>query len=456
VDDLVMTTPLPPGPRGSPLWGSLFHMRRDPLRFFLETAQAYGDVVRYRMGRRLGFFFGHPDQIRDVLVTHQHSFMKGRGLQWAKHFLGEGLLTSEGEFHRRQRRLSQPAFHPQRLQTYGAVMSEYAVRARERWQAGAELDLHREMMALTMAVVGKTLFDADVEGEADEIGASLSAIIALFPRFSLPGAGIIHFLPLPSNFRFFRARTRLDATIYRMISERRGSEGDRGDLLSMLLLARDEEGDGGGMTDRQLRDEVMTLFLAGHETTANALAWTFYLLSQHPRAETRLHAELDAVLGGRPPSAEDIRELRYTEQVFAESMRLYPPAWGVGRRALRDQPIGGTLVPKGAFVVLSPYVTQRDPRFFPDPEAFDPLRFTPEAHAARPKFSYFPFGGGARQCIGERFAWMEGVLLIAAIAQRWRLRLVPGQRVEPQALITLRPRHGVRMRVERRAPAPGA
>jgi cytochrome P450 len=444
------TAALPPGPRGAPLVGSLLQIRRDPLRFFVETARAYGDVVRYRLAHRQGFLFAHPDQIKEVLVIHQHSFMKGRGLQWAKHFLGEGLLTSEGEFHRRQRRLSQPAFHRERLPAYAAVMSEYAVRSRERWREGAVLELHREMMALTMAVVGKTLFDAQVEGEADEIGASLAAIIALFPRFNLPGAGLIQRLPLPSNIRFRRARARLDATIYRVIAERRKAGGDRGDLLSMLLAARDEEGDGGSMTDRQLRDEVMTLFLAGHETTANALTWSFYLLSQNPAAEARLGEELDAVLGGRPPSAEDIARLRYTEQVFAESMRLYPPAWGIGRRALRDQEIGGTLVPAGAFVVVSPYVTQRDPRFFPDPEAFDPGRWTPDARAARPKFSYFPFGGGARQCLGEPFAWMEGVLLLAALAQRWRLRLVPGHRVEAQALITLRPRYGMRMRVEPR------
>ena len=441
----------PPGPAGAPVFGSLFDLRRDPIGFLTRSSGEFGDSVHYRVGPRAhAFFFRHPDQVKDVLVTHQHSFVKGRGLEWAKQFLGEGLLTSEGEFHRRQRRLSQPAFHRQRVQSYGTVMTDYAVRARERWRDGQAMDLAHEMMSLTMEVVAKTLFDTDVSGEADEIGASLTAIIALFHRFNNPLAPLIQKLPLPSNLRFRRARARLDATIYRMIGERRKSREDRGDLLSMLLLATDSEGDGTGMTDRQLRDEVMTIFLAGHETTANALTWTFYLLSQNPKAETRLFDEVDHVLGGRPPAVEDLAELRFTEQVFAESMRLYPPAWGLGRKAIRDEEIGGYRVPAGAYVVMSAYVTQHDERFFTDPWRFDPDRFTEQAKAARPKFAYFPFGGGARQCIGEPFAWMEGVLILATLAQQWRLRLVPGHRVETQALITLRPRYGMRMVPERR------
>ncbi len=446
-----MREPLPPEAPGAPVFGSLFALRRDPIGTLTRTSDALGDCVHFRVGPGArAFFFRHPEQIKDVLVTHQHSFMKGRGLQWAKQFLGEGLLTSEGEFHRRQRRLTQPAFHGQRIPSYGAVMTDYAVRTRERWRDGQEMDLAREMMALTMAVVAKTLFDADVGGEADEIRESLTTIIGLFHRFNMPFARLVQRLPLPSNLRFRRARVRLDATIYRMIAERRRSGQNRGDLLSMLLLATDTEGDGTAMTDRQLRDEMMTLFLAGHETTANALTWTFFLLSQNPAAEAGLFAEVDRMLGGRPPSVEDIPALRFTEQVFAESMRLYPPAWGVGRKAIRDQEIGGYRVPAGALVVMSAFVTQRDPRFFPDPGRFDPARFTAEARAARPRFAYFPFGGGARQCIGEPFAWMEGVLILATIAQGWRLRLLPGHRVEPQALITLRPRYGMRMVAERR------
>lgn len=306
------------------------------------------------------------------------------------------------------------------------------------------------MMALTMAIVGKTLFDADVAGEAEEIGASLTTVVSFFPRFTLPFAGLLQSLPLPSNRRFEKARARLDATIYRLIAERRASGEDRGDLLSMLMAARDEEGDGTGMSDLHLRDELMTLFLAGHETTANALVWTFLLLSQNPEAERRLHAEIDEALAGRAAGPEDLPRLGYVERVFAESMRLFPPAWGLGRRALQEVEIGGYLLPRGSHVATAPWVVHRDPRFWPDPLRFDPDRFLPEARVSRPKFAYFPFGGGARQCIGEPFAWMEGVLIVATLAQKWRLRLAPGQVVEPQALITLRPRHGMRMVPEAR------
>jgi cytochrome P450 len=440
-----------PGPAGLPIAGSLFAIRRDPIGFLAQSAAEYGDFVRFRAGRSLVFFFRHPDQVKDLLVTQQHAFKKGRGLEWAKNFLGNGLLTSEGEFHTRQRRLSQPAFHRQRIQSYARVMTEHAQRTRDRWRAGETLEVGHEMMELTMSVVAKTLFDADVAGEAREIGRSLTDIISLFHRFNMPFAGIVQKLPLPSNLRFRQARARLDRTIYRIIAERRRSPGDRGDLLSMLLLATDEEGDGTGMTDLQLRDEVMTLFLAGHETTANALAWTFYLLSENPEPEARLHAELDRVLAGRIPGVDDLPQLRYTEQVVAESMRLYPPAWALGRRAIRDVEIGGCPVPAGSYVLASAFITQRDARFFPDPLRFDPDRFAAEARAARPRFAYFPFGGGARNCIGEPFAWMEGTLLLAVLAQKWRLRLVPGHPVEPQPLITLRPRYGIKMTAEARS-----
>jgi cytochrome P450 len=275
-------------------------------------------------------------------------------------------------------------------------------------------------------------------------------IIGLFPRFALPFATVLNRLPLPANARFARAVALLDGIVYRIIAERRASGEDRGDLLSMLMAADDVEGDGTRMTDRQLRDEVMTILLAGHETTANALTWTWYLLARNPSAGERLHEEVDRALGGRPPGAADLPALGYVERVFAESMRLYPPAWGLGRRALADHEVGGYTVPAGGLVAMSPYVVQRDPRWWPDPERFDPDRFLPEARAARPRFAYFPFGGGARQCIGESFAWMEGVLLLSALAQRWSFRLAPGPPVEPQALITLRPRHGIRMRAEAR------
>jgi cytochrome P450 len=425
-------------------------LRRDPIAFFENTARRYGDVVHYRLGRVHTYLLRRPEHIQEVLVTRQHDFVKGRGLQWAKHFLGEGLLTSEGELHTRQRRLSQPAFHRARIASYADVMVEHAARRSQGWTPGAELDVAREMSALTLGIAGKTLFDSDVDGEAERIGRALTTLLELFLRFTLPFSSLLQRLPLPSTIRFLRARAQLDATIYRLIAERRRSGRDHGDLLSMLVMARDEQGDGGRMSDVQLRDELMTLLLAGHETTANALSWTFYLLSQHASAEAAFHAELDAVLGRRAASFEDLRRLPWTEAVFAEAMRLYPPAPMMGRRALREVAIGDYVLPPDSIVVMSPWLTQRDERLYPDPLRFDPGRFSAEARAARHKFAYFPFGGGARQCIGESFAWMEGVLVLATLGQRWRPRLAPGQRVEPQVMMTLRPRYGMRMTLEPR------
>jgi cytochrome P450 len=442
---------IPPGSSGAPLLGHMLPFRRDPAGFLLRTARQYpGELVRFRPGPRDVYLVKHPDLIKEVLVTRQHDFSKSRALQWAKLFLGEGLLTSEGEFHTRQRRLAQPAFHRQRIAGYGADMVRHGMQARERWTAGQALDVDAEMMRLTLAVASSTLFGTDVAAEAAEVREDVGTITSLFPRFSLPFFGLIQKLPLPSNARFDRAVARLDALVYRLIADRKHGGGDRGDLLSLLLLAQDEES-GGGMTDRQLRDEVMTLLLAGHETTSNALTWTWYLLSQNAEAEARWREELRAVLAGRVPTVEDLPALRYTEMVLAESMRLFPPAWGIGRRALRDVVLGGFTIPEGTIVALPPYVVHRDERFWPEPDRFRPERFTAEARAARPRFAYFPFGAGARSCIGEPFAWMEGVLLLATIGQRWRLRLVPGHPVEAQALITLRPRYGMRMVAEEAA-----
>jgi cytochrome P450 len=306
------------------------------------------------------------------------------------------------------------------------------------------------MSRLTLAIASKTLFDADVEEDARDIGAALSTIIQLFPRFMLPFSNLLGKLPLPSNRQAAQARKLLDTVIYRIIQERRVSGVDKGDLLSMLLTARDEDGDGSGMSDQQLRDEAMTIFLAGHETTAMLLTWTWYVLSQHSAVEARLHAELDTVLTGRLPTVEDIPRLPYTRMVLAETMRLYPPAWIIGRRAIASYEVGGYVIPAKSIVVLSPYITQHDARFFSAPEVFDPQRWTPEAEAARPKFAYFPFGGGARQCIGEGFAWMEGSVALATLAQQWRMRLVPGHSVALKPLLTLRPKYGMRMRLERR------
>jgi cytochrome P450 len=440
----------PAGPTARYPFQFLVEVARNPLAMMIAMEREYGDIAHYRIGPQHLFFFNHPDLIRDVLVTQQKNFHKSRGLERAKRLLGNGLLTSEGEFHLRQRRLVQPAFHRQRIATYAVTMTDFAERMRSQWSDGQAVDMHTEMMRLTLGIVAKTLFDADVDSEAAEIGNAMTTAFESFNYAMLPFTEYLEKLPLPAVRRFNAARDRLDRTIYRMITERRASGDDRGDLLSMLLMAQDTEGDGTGMSDLQLRDEALTLFLAGHETTANALTWTWYLLSLHPDAEARLHTEIGEALSGRLPQYEDLQKLPYTRMVLAESMRLYPPAWAIGRRAIEGFHAREYDVPAGSVVLMSQYIMHRDARFFPEPERFDPGRWTPEAQASRPKFSYFPFGGGARVCIGEQFAWMEGVLLLATLAQQWRMRLVPGHIVDLQPLITLRPRHGMKMKLERR------
>jgi cytochrome P450 len=440
---------LPPGPKSNAPGGQLVAMTRDPLRFMTKLAAEYHDIAYFKLGPQDTVFVNQPEYINDILVAHDWNFLKGRGLRRARKVLGRGLLTSEGNFHRRQRRLAQPAFHKERIAGYATVMVEYAARARERWQEGETLDIAQEMMRLTLAIVAKTLFDADVESEAAEIGKALTEVLKMFETFSSPLTDILDKLPTAANRRVARARERLDETIYRIIEERRASNEDRGDLLSMLLMAQDEEG-GGGMSDDQLRDELMTLFLAGHETTANALTWSWYLLSQNPDAEAKVHAEIDSVLGGRLATMDDMRRLEYTERALTESMRCYPPVWIMGRRSLGSYKVGEYTIPAGSIVLLSQYAMHHDERYYPEPFKFDPERWTAEARAARPKYSYFPFGGGPRLCIGEQFAWAEGILIIATLAQRWKMSYAGKGAVEMQPSITLRPKNGMRMKLERR------
>jgi len=466
---LISAVVRPQGPKNPPIIGHLPAFRSNPLAFLIKAAREHGDLVYFRVARQHMYLVNHPDYVREILVTNQSNFLKSRALQRSKVLLGEGLLTSEGQHHLRQRRLVQPAFHRERLAGYAAAMRDQAVRVRERWQAGSTMDVSVEMAQLTLSVVAKTLFSSDVESEASEIGEAMTAALEMFQLLVMPFSELLVKLPLPAVRRFQKGRALLDSTIYRLIRERRASGQDTGDLLSMLLFAQDEEkegpspggqkgedgpdggGRGGGMTDQQVRDEALTLFLAGHETTANALSWTWYLLSQHPEVERRLHEEIDAVLEGRAPELDDVPRLRYAEMILAEALRLYPPAWAIGRMVKAPFSLGGVEIPAKSICILSPYLVHRDARWFPDPEKFDPQRWTPEARDARPKFAYYPFGGGARVCIGERFAWMEGVIVMAAIAQKWRLRLVPGQRVEPLPLITLRVKNGLRMIAEPRA-----
>ena len=437
----------PPG--GPPLLrlgpvGALRAWRRDPLGL-LRRAAALGDVVRVPLARFEAWLVNHPDAVHEVLVAEHRRLMKGPTMQAAKLLLGESLLTSEGEFHRQQRRLIQPLFRPERLRRYAAAMVAHAERTAQRWSPGGEVDVHAEMARLALGVVAEALFAADVEqDEARAIGRALSAQLAQFGRIFSPLFPLSVRLPLPATRRFQATRDLLDRTIRRMIAERRAAGATGDDLLSRLIAA-EEEGLP-GMTDRQVRDEALTLFLAGHETTAVALTWAWYLLGEHPEVEARLHAELDEVLGGRPPAPDDLPRLRLAERVVREAMRLYPPAWAMGRRALGDVRIGGHLLPAGTVVVVSPYLLHRDPRWWDRPEAFRPERWEEEA-PERPRLAYLPFGAGPRMCVGEPFAWMEAVLVLATLGRRVRLRPVPGRAVALQPVVTLRPRGGLPMTV---------
>jgi cytochrome P450 len=438
---------MPPGPKISRLNSLQYSFSRDPLSFLSTIVRTYGDLASYRMAGELIFVVNDPQHVKDILVTSNRNFTKSRGLERTKRLLGNGLLTSEGALHLRQRRLMQPAFHRERIVSYGATMVGYADQMSRRWRNGETLDVSQEMMRLTLSIAGKTLFDVDVESQAAEVGRALTDVMEAFWIMMLPLSNLIERIPFGRMRRSRLARERLDRMIYGMIAERRAELRDRGDLLSMLLLAQDED-DGTTMTDRQVRDEAMTILLAGHETTANALTWTWYLLSQSTDVERRLHEEVAQALGGRLPTVADIGALPFTERVVTEAMRLYPPAWLIGRRAIDAYPIADYVAPPRTIFLMSPWLLHRDSRYFDRPEHFDPDRWTPAFRAQLPKFVYVPFGGGPRQCIGESFAWMELVLVVATFAQRWRLRLVPHHPVVPQPLVTLRTKHGMRMTVE--------
>lgn len=435
----------PPGPRRAFPGTHLLALQRNPAHFLQGLAEAHGDIVCIQIGPRLVYLLNHPDYIADMLVTHQRSFVKGRMLEQSKWLLGNGLLTSEGAQHLQQRRLVQPAFHRQRVAAYAETMVAYAAQTRDQWHENAVIDMDQAMMRLTLDIVAKTLFDAEIGAEGTAIGAAISTVMRHAPMRLLPFADQIERLPIPALQRVQQARAQLDTTIERLIAEHRAG-GDRGDVLSLLLA---QQGDM-ALSDRQVRDETLTLFLAGHETTANALTWAWHLLAQHPDVQAALHHELTQVLGNRLPTGDDVAQLPYTRMVLAETLRLYPPAWAIGRRAVADVPIGSYTIPAGATVVASPYVMHRDQRYYPNPERFDPQRWQATAKEVRPRFSFFPFGGGTRICIGEQFAWLEGVLLIATIAQRWHMQPVPGHPVALQPLMTLRPKYGMRLGLKQR------
>jgi cytochrome P450 len=439
-------TLFPPGPKGHFLTGHLPEMRRDPLGFYLRCARDYGDCTSIRFGLKRIFLINHPSLIEQVL--HSRNFTKHYALRMNRLLLGNGLLTSEGDFWLRQRRLIQPVFQRERILTYAPVMTAYAERQMESWRDGEERDLHAEMRQLTLVIAAKTLFGADAAGQARAVGQALHEAMGTFNRRFFRVLRIPESVPTPGNLRIRKAIRRLDAILYELINQRR-AEGEQNDLLSILLHAR-HESDGTGMTDKQLRDEAMTLFLAGHETTALALSWGWYLLAEHPEVGEKLEAELRQVLGERTPTVADLPNLRYTEMVVQEVMRLYPPAYVIGRQAIHPCTIGGYPFPAGGTVLMSQWVVQRDPRYFDDPERFYPERWADGLAKRLPRYAYFPFGGGQRTCIGNTFALMELPLVVATIAQRFRFSRPPGPPVLPHPQFTLQPDRPILLKLHRR------
>ena len=437
----------PPGPKPRFLIGRMPLASRDPLALFSKWAAEFGDIFYYRAAWIQVYFLNHPDLIEAVLVRNYQNFLKDHVIRKSRWFFGEGLLTNEGESWLRQRRLSQPAFHRERVASYARIMASYTGQMLDSWDAkfaktAAPFDIHQEMMQLTLRIVVRALFNV----EAEEIGAISKAMNILMRnssgvRMLLPP--VARYLPTPAMIEFRRSVRQLDESVYGIIATRRGDEPDSGDLLSMLMQARDE--DGSRMSDKQLRDEVMTFLLAGHETTALTLSWTWHLLAQNPEVEEQLHAELERVLGGRVPEFSDLPRLSYTERVIKESMRLYPPAWSLARTVVKDFELRGYKIPASANVVMSPWIMHHHPGYFPDPWKFDPDRWLPDRAQKLPRFAYFPFGGGPRQCIGNAFAMMEATLLLATIAQRFTLRAVSTEPIIPVPSFTLRPRSGIYM-----------
>jgi cytochrome P450 len=431
-----------------------FFQPGNPITLF-QHLQRYGRAAHYRILTGDVILLNDPSDIREVLIDKAASFGKDRTQKRMKILLGEGMITSDGEKHKRGRRVAAPAFHRHRIQKYAEQIVSLADARCALWQPGAPMDIAVEMMGLALSITARTLFDTEVTPEIQVINEQTNTVMDLYNYLiAMPRAEMLLDSPIPVMRRFRKAKARLDSVVDGMIAARAaegaasGGLDGRGDLLSMLLAARDDqaaEGDGLKLSSDELRDQVLTLFLAGYETVANALAWTWMLLGQNIQAEERMHEELEAVLGGRLPTLEDLPRLEYLGMVLNESMRLYPPAWAMGRQVMEDVSIGPYRLRKGTMVFFSQYIVHRDPRWFPHPERFTPERFTAEAKASRPKFAYFPFGGGGRQCIGESFAWMEAILALATIAQRWRLALVPGQKIVPQPKITLRPGGGIRV-----------
>jgi cytochrome P450 len=448
-----MTTIFAPGPSGVPVFGSLLDAWKNPLELFSRGIREHGDVVRFKLGPLRYMLLNDVDAVKHVLVDNAKNYTKSRNYKGLKLVLGEGLLTSEGDFWKRQRRLAQPAFHRDRLAGFVDTMGTATNSALERWEpkVGTTFDVHAEMMRLTFHIVGLTLLGANLVDDADAIGKALTTALEFANDYAEAALPLPTWVPTPRNLEFRRALKTLDDLVLRVIEERRRSNREEKDLLGMLMAVKDEEAAEGasnaGMTDRQLRDEIMTLVLAGHETTANALTFTWYLLSKHPDVARRVKREVDLVLGGRTPTLADLSKLVYTRQVIDESMRLYPPAWAFERQAIADDEVNGYAVPKGTLIGMCMFTLHRNPKYWANPEGFDPDRFAPDAAEKneRPRWAYLPFGGGPRMCIGSAFATMEAVLVLAMFAGRYRLDLPAGTNIDLVPAVTLRPRGGLPM-----------
>jgi cytochrome P450 len=442
--------PQPPSPPRHFLLGNAPELGRSPLEFVVRARQEFGDIVRLRIPLVRAYLVAHPDDIKHVVQDNHDNYTKENiDYRLLRRGLGNGLLTSDGPYWTRQRRLIQPIFLRERVVQMGAIMAQEAQRLVCHWERrGVErepFDIAAEMTRVTLAIVARALFSFDVTQHARLIGEALTTM-----NESMAQAGfsaLFPFLPSRSNRLTRRARRTLDSVIWKIIADRRASADWPDDLLSLLLSARDPQS-GKTLSDLQVRDEVATFLLAGHETTANALAWTWYLLAQNPDAQAKLDAEVAEVLDRRPPGVEDVPRLKYATMVIEESLRLYPPAWAFSRSNIEEDQLAGYRIKRGSLIYISQYVTHRHPEFWPDPDRFDPERFTPERNAERPKYTYFPFGGGPRACIGSQFALAEAVIILCTIAQRWRLRLVPDHPVRMYPLITLRPRYGIEVMAE--------
>ena len=442
--------PRPPGPRGLPYIGQARNFTRDPLGFLSGLAATYGDISCFTLGGVQAFFVRHPDYIREVLITQRASFTLSPLRKRLDAVVGQGLFTSEGDLHARQRRLMQPVFRKSRIEAYAAAIAELSRRTRDQWQPGTVIDLTDETMKLTMRVAARALFEDDIGADTGKVSDNLEVLMEFFTRISSPFLRLWLKMPLPSTRRFHAAVRELDAVIYGMIERRRRAGATGNDLLSLLMQAKDDETNV-VMTEKQLRDEILTLLIAGHETTANLLGWTLYLLAQDPGSADRLHAEARSVLGGRDGfTAADTERLPFARQVVQEGMRLYPPGWFVGRAALSDVRLGEYTVPRGAVVLLSQYVMHRDGRYFEEPDRFKPSRWENGFQDRLPRGAYFPFSAGDRHCIGEGFAWQEALLILATLVERWKFELVPGQNIRPKPSVTLRPDNPIKMIVRPR------